>query len=93
MTLTLLPWYTGIILAMAEFFGMHHVWLHSFPALLQRLTHLPDRVPRSIEQYHVHGQCRPKSVLCRDYQCFDGLGGLLLGNAISQSYVYQSYQS
>lgn len=25
MTLTLLPWYTGIILAMAEFFGMHHV--------------------------------------------------------------------
>lgn len=25
MTLTLLPWYTGIILAFAEFFGMHHV--------------------------------------------------------------------
>jgi palmitoyltransferase ZDHHC13/17 len=24
-TLTILPWYTGIILAMAEFFGMHHV--------------------------------------------------------------------
>lgn len=28
-TLTILPWYTGIILAMAEFFGMHHV-LHFF---------------------------------------------------------------
>jgi len=25
MTLAVLPWYTGIILAMAEFFGMHHV--------------------------------------------------------------------
>lgn len=25
MTLTILPWYTGIILATAEFFGMHHV--------------------------------------------------------------------
>lgn len=25
MTLTILPWYTGILLAMAEFFGMHHV--------------------------------------------------------------------
>jgi hypothetical protein len=25
MTLAILPWYTGIILAMAEFFGMHHV--------------------------------------------------------------------
>jgi palmitoyltransferase len=24
-TLTILPWYTGIILAFAEFFGMHHV--------------------------------------------------------------------
>ena len=24
-TLTILPWYTGIILAMALFFGMHHV--------------------------------------------------------------------
>jgi palmitoyltransferase len=25
MTLTILPWYTGTILAMAEFFGMHHI--------------------------------------------------------------------
>lgn len=25
MTLTILPWYTGLLLAMAEFFGMHHV--------------------------------------------------------------------
>ena len=25
MTLTLLPWYTGVILVIAEFFGMHHV--------------------------------------------------------------------
>jgi hypothetical protein len=24
-TLTVLPWYTGMILAMAEFFGMHHI--------------------------------------------------------------------
>jgi hypothetical protein len=24
-TLTIFPWYTGTILAMAEFFGMHHV--------------------------------------------------------------------
>ncbi|KAI0297046.1 DHHC palmitoyltransferase-domain-containing protein [Multifurca ochricompacta] len=24
-TLTILPWYTGMILAMAEFFGMHHI--------------------------------------------------------------------
>ena len=32
MTLTLLPWYTGILLALAEFFGMHHVrhLIHSF---------------------------------------------------------------
>lgn len=32
MTLTILPWYTGIILAMAEFFGMHHV--RPFPHIL-----------------------------------------------------------
>ncbi|KAF9529899.1 DHHC palmitoyltransferase-domain-containing protein [Crepidotus variabilis] len=25
MTMTLLPWYTGILLALAEFFGMHHI--------------------------------------------------------------------
>ncbi|KAJ7735914.1 ankyrin repeat-containing domain protein [Mycena metata] len=25
MTLAILPWYTGILLAMAEFFGMHHI--------------------------------------------------------------------
>ncbi|CAA7262320.1 unnamed protein product [Cyclocybe aegerita] len=25
MTLTFLPWYTGILLALAEFFGMHHI--------------------------------------------------------------------
>ncbi|RDB17708.1 Palmitoyltransferase AKR1 [Hypsizygus marmoreus] len=25
MTLTILPWYTGILLAFAEFFGMHHI--------------------------------------------------------------------
>ena len=25
MTLTILPWYTGVLLALAEFFGMHHV--------------------------------------------------------------------
>ncbi|KAF8647576.1 hypothetical protein AX16_006615 [Volvariella volvacea WC 439] len=25
MTLTILPWYTGVLLAMAEFFGMHHI--------------------------------------------------------------------
>ncbi|KAG6890142.1 hypothetical protein C0995_011435 [Termitomyces sp. Mi166 len=25
MTLTLLPWYTGLLLAFAEFFGMHHI--------------------------------------------------------------------
>jgi ankyrin repeat protein len=28
MTVAILPWYTGIILAMAEFFGMHHVSSH-----------------------------------------------------------------
>ncbi|KAF5334954.1 hypothetical protein D9611_009976 [Ephemerocybe angulata] len=25
MTLSVLPWYTGVLLAMAEFFGMHHI--------------------------------------------------------------------
>ncbi|KAG7441231.1 palmitoyltransferase AKR1 [Guyanagaster necrorhizus] len=25
MTVTILPWYTGLLLAMAEFFGMHHI--------------------------------------------------------------------
>ncbi|GLB44417.1 putative DHHC palmitoyltransferase family protein [Lyophyllum shimeji] len=25
MTLTILPWYTGLLLALAEFFGMHHI--------------------------------------------------------------------
>lgn len=30
MTLTILPWYTGTILAMAEFFGMHHVGHYPF---------------------------------------------------------------
>jgi palmitoyltransferase len=29
MTLSILPWYTGILLAMAEFFGMHHVSCYS----------------------------------------------------------------
>ena len=59
----------------------------AFLALLQRLISLSDRFSRPIEQSHIHGQRRPKSVLRRDYQCFNGLGGLLLGNAISQSYV------
>ena len=35
-TLTILPWYTGIILAMALFFGMHHVGV-SFPASGQQV--------------------------------------------------------
>ena len=30
MTLTILPWYTGIILAMALFFAMHHVSTNHF---------------------------------------------------------------
>lgn len=25
MTVTILPWYTGILLALAQFFGMHHI--------------------------------------------------------------------
>ena len=63
----------------------------TFFALCQQLTHPPDRYPRSIEQSHLHGQRRPKSVLRRDYQRLDDLGGLLLGYEISQSYVCRSY--
>lgn len=37
MTLTLLPWYTGILLAAAEFFGMHHVCGTPFSSLAGNL--------------------------------------------------------
>ncbi|KAF7970447.1 hypothetical protein HWV62_23935 [Athelia sp. TMB] len=43
MTLTLLPWYTGIILAMAEFFGMHHIVTR---VLLDKVTYT-DSVQQS----------------------------------------------
>jgi palmitoyltransferase len=38
-TLTVLPWYTGTILAMAEFFGMHHVGV---PPTCMTLLRLPS---------------------------------------------------
>ena len=34
MTLTVLPWFTGIILAMALFFGLHHVCIYAYMRLL-----------------------------------------------------------
>jgi palmitoyltransferase ZDHHC13/17 len=41
-TLTVLPWYTGIILAMAEFFAMHHV---SIPqTYILRISFSPHRL-------------------------------------------------
>ncbi|KAH6912148.1 DHHC palmitoyltransferase-domain-containing protein [Coprinopsis sp. MPI-PUGE-AT-0042] len=36
MTLSILPWYTGLLLAMAEFFGMHHIVTR---VLLNRATY------------------------------------------------------
>src|SRR5258707_1058110 len=43
MTLTILPWYTGVILAMALFFGMHHVRLYLSFGLVS-LTNNPDQI-------------------------------------------------
>jgi ankyrin repeat protein len=47
-TLTILPWYTGMILAMAEFFGMHHVGT-AFYLLGGCSSLLADRLSRFIE--------------------------------------------
>jgi predicted small integral membrane protein len=47
-TLAMLPWYTGIVLAVAEFFGMHHVRLSlsltTYHILLFPLCPLPASV-------------------------------------------------
>ncbi len=53
MTLTILPWYTGILLALAEFFGMHHVSPQVFPlstlliVYCNRLSHACYSISRS----------------------------------------------
>ena len=47
-TLTILPWYTGVILAMAEFFGMHHVCL-LLPHVCQHSNFPSDCHPRSVK--------------------------------------------
>jgi predicted small integral membrane protein len=54
MTLTILPWYTGMILAMAEFFGMHHV--SRFYCLELRVSQhfVSDRHSRYPKQADVH---------------------------------------
>jgi hypothetical protein len=54
MTLTILPWYTGMILAMAEFFGMHHVRRFACLALCVSQRAVSDRHSRSAKQADVH---------------------------------------
>jgi palmitoyltransferase len=54
MTLTILPWYTGIILFMAEFFGMHHVNLQLISSLSGILTINRDRNPRASQQNYIY---------------------------------------
>ena len=85
-TLTVLPWYTGMILAMAEFFAMHHVGV-SLPSTGQFSFSPLDRHPRSIEQTDIHRERHCEPLLFRHYIRLDGLGGLLLGNPTATSYV------
>ena len=54
MTLTILPWYTGMILAMAEFFGMHHVGRFACLALRVSQHFVSDRHSRSAKQADVY---------------------------------------
>lgn len=55
MTMTILPWYTGVLLAMAEFFGMHHVSSLYFLSLppVQALIHA-DCHPSPTQHSHIH---------------------------------------
>jgi hypothetical protein len=54
MTLTILPWYTGMILAMAEFFGMHHVRRFTCLEFWVSQRAASDRHSRSAKQADVH---------------------------------------
>lgn len=87
MTLTILPWYTGIILAMAEFFGMHHVNHQPVLFLSDMLTINQDRHPRASQQNYIHRQCKPKPLFRRHNRRFHDLGCILLDYPTSSPYV------
>ena len=79
-TLTILPWYTGIILAMAEFFGMHHVGFLLPTRMTTLKIPLIDCYPRSIEQADIYRERHCEPLLLRYYIWLDGLGWIRLGN-------------
>jgi hypothetical protein len=80
MTLSILPWYTGVILAMAEFFGMHHVsWAIS--AKGSDPYTFADCLACPPQQPVVHRERYPEPVLCRHHLRLDALGGLHLGHS------------
>jgi len=54
MTLTLLPWYTGILLAAAEFFGMHHVCSPSIFLTRWKFRLLTDCNTGSPQQIYIY---------------------------------------
>ena len=87
MTLTILPWYTGVILAMALFFGMHHVRSNFSRVGLVDERFWPDRYPRAAQRLQLHRQRNPKPVLLRDHLRFLHLGRLLLGHPPPTPYV------
>lgn len=79
-TLTILPWYTGMILAMAEFFGMHHVSIWLPQMLDDAQTFLLDCHARFIKQTNIHRECHFQSLLLWHHFWLDGLGCVCLGN-------------
>lgn len=87
MTLTILPWYTGIILAMAEFFGMHHV-SPSNSASSYTIDNTSDRNSRTSQQKHIYRQYQPKPLFCGNHFSIYGMGCILLGYKTCAPYVY-----
>lgn len=86
MTLTILPWFTGIILAMALFFAMHHV--RRYIVCISIEAHrIADCYTSIIRQIKLHGQCHWKPVFCRHHFCFYDLGGIRLDESARPSYV------
>ena len=78
MTLTILPWYTGILLALAEFFGMHHVsptFFHSPPFSSYIAT---DRHTRATQQAEVHRGPESDTILLWYYRRIHSMGFIFL---------------
>ena len=75
MTLTILPWFTGIILAMALFFAMHHVRCPFVYSILVTYRN-PDCYTSTTRQIQLYRQRHRQPILRRHHLRIYGLGSL-----------------